>query len=58
MNIASIDIKGAYDGVDHEHLFKMIKVWRRDGILTHETVDFIRFLYSQYRLGMTESKNG
>ena len=38
MNVASIDIKGAYDGVKHEHLFKMLKLWRREGYLSHETL--------------------
>jgi len=28
MNIASVDIKGAYDGVDHKFLFRKLRRWR------------------------------
>ena len=35
VNIASIDIKGAYDGVDHLFLFEKLEKWRKLGILNH-----------------------
>ena len=58
MNIASIDIKGAYDGVDHEFLFQKLNMWRRLAYLDHETLGYIRFLYSEYKLTLVEHKNG
>ena len=57
MNIASIDIKGAYDGVSHEYLFKFLRIWKRQGFYSSKTLEEIRFLYSQYKLGIIESKN-
>ena len=58
VNIASIDIKGAYDGVDHLVLFEKLEKWRKLGILDHQTIEYVRFLYSQYKLGLVESKKG
>ena len=46
MNIASIDIKGAYDGVCHEFLFKRLKEWKRHRYFGNKTLEYIRFLYS------------
>ena len=31
MNIASIDIKGAYDGVAHDYLLEKLEYWRKRG---------------------------
>ena len=50
-------MKGAYDGVDHKHLMKKVIEWSRSGYLTRKTRDMIKFLYSQYRLGVVEPKN-
>ena len=44
--IASIDIKGAYDGVDHEFLFRRVKNWKRWGLIGRKDVAYLRFLYS------------
>ena len=56
MNIASIDIKAAYDNVSHEYLFRMLNIWRRLGFNSRETLTYIRFLYSEYKLGIVEGK--
>ena len=58
MNIASIDIKGAYDGVCHEFLFQRLKKWRYQGFFNKETLAYIQFLYNQYKLGLVEPKSG
>ena len=57
MNIASIDLKGAYDGVSHEYLFIYLRIWKRQGFYGNKTLEAMRFLYSQYKLGIVESKN-
>jgi len=44
--IASIDIRGAYDGVDHEFLFARIRQLKRWGLTSMKTVNYLRFLYS------------
>ena len=41
MNIASIDIKGAYDGIEHEYLFKRIKEWKRAKYFNTRTLEQI-----------------
>ena len=46
INIASVDIKGAYDGIDHGYLTKKLEEWRKQKFINNETVEFIKFLYS------------
>ena len=57
MFIAGLDVKGAYDGVDHNYLMNKVVEWSRSGYVNRKTREAIIFLYSQYRLGLVESKN-
>ena len=56
LNIASIDIKGAYDGVDHEVLLKQLEYWKKVGFYNQQVLDMIKFLFSQYKIGLIEAK--
>ena len=58
MTIASLDIKGAYDGVNHQFLFERVEKWRQWGFMDKETVGYLKFLYNQYKIGLVEPKNG
>ena len=46
MNIASLDIKGAYDGVSHQFLFERVEKWRQWGFMSRETMEYMKFLYT------------
>ena len=54
---ASLDIKGAYDNVSHEYLNDKFSRWMKDGYVSENTVERIRFLYNQYKLGFVEDSN-
>ena len=56
--VGGIDVKAAYDGVSHEHMFEKAEKWRRQGYFTRDTLAQLRFIYSQYKLGLVEHKNG
>jgi len=58
MNIVSIDIKAAYDNVDHLYLFRMLDMWVHLGYLNRTTLSYIRFLFNQYKIGVVERKGG
>ena len=57
MNICSIDIRAAYDNVDHNYLFRLLNRWRRISYISHETLDYLRFLFREYKIGVVEKKN-
>ena len=57
MTIASLDVKGAYDGIRHEEIEIHVRKWRRKGLFSEEVMNYILFLFSQYRLGIVESKS-
>ena len=55
--IGSLDIKGAYDGIKHETILDKLRIWKREGYMNATTVEQIKFLFSQYKLGLVENKN-
>ena len=46
LNIASLDIKGAYDGIDHHYLLEQVKKWKKLGFFSEYILDLIIFLFS------------
>ena len=51
-----MDIKGAYDGIEHKIIFEHMKTWRKFGMYGDEAHKYLIFLFSQYKLGLIEGK--
>ena len=51
-----MDIKGAYDGIDHKVIRNRMDTWRKYGFYGDKTLELLIFLFSQYKMGLVEGK--